>query len=55
MAINGLGAADEASLYAFYAQFSEQRLSEVIKKVFVMKPLVELTNKLWYRAFFQSK
>jgi thiamine kinase-like enzyme len=55
VAINGLGAADEASLYAFYAQFSEQRLSEVIKKVFVMKPLVELTNKLWYRAFFQSK
>ncbi len=54
VAINGLGAAEEASLYAFYAQHNGQRLSEVIKKVFVMKPLVELTNRLWYQAFFKS-
>jgi thiamine kinase len=54
VAINGFGAADEASLYAFYAQHSEQRLSEVIAKVSIMKPLVELTNKLWYQAAHQS-
>lgn len=50
VAVNCLGTADESSLYAFYAQFSEERLSEVIAKVTVMKPLVELTNKLWYQA-----
>jgi thiamine kinase-like enzyme len=54
VAVNGLGTADEASLYAFYAQLSEQRLSEVIAKVTAMKPLVELTNKLWYQAILQS-
>jgi thiamine kinase len=52
--INGFGKADEASLYAFYAQYSEQRLSEIIAKVNIMKPLVELTNKLWYQAAIQS-
>lgn len=54
VAINGFGAADEASLYVSYAQHSEQRLSEVIAKVSIMKPLVELTNKLWYQAMLQS-
>ena len=54
VAINGFGAADEASLYAFYAQHSEQRLSEVTAKVSTMKPLVKLTNKLWYQAALQS-
>ena len=54
MAINGLGATDEASLCTFYAQYSEQRLSEVIAKVTTMKPLVELTNKLWYQAVLRS-
>jgi thiamine kinase-like enzyme len=54
VAVNGFGTADEASLYAFYAQFNEQRLSNVIDKVNTMKPLVELTNKLWYKAVIQS-
>jgi thiamine kinase-like enzyme len=54
IATNGFGTTDEASLYAFYAQYSEQRLSEVIAKVTTMKPLVELTNKLWYQAVFKS-
>lgn len=48
--INGLSATDEASLCAFYSQESEQRLSEVVAKVTIMKPLVELTNRLWYEA-----
>jgi thiamine kinase-like enzyme len=52
--INGFGKADEASLCAFYAQYNEQRLSEVIAKVITMKPLVELTNKLWYQAVHHS-
>lgn len=50
IAVNGFSATDEASLCAFYAQYSEQRLSEVIDKVTIMKPLVELTNRLWYEA-----
>jgi thiamine kinase-like enzyme len=54
VAINGFGTGDEASLYAFYAQYTEQRLSEVITKATTMKPLVELTNRLWYRAVVQS-
>jgi thiamine kinase-like enzyme len=52
--INDLGTADEASLYAFYAQYNEQRLSEVTAKVTTMKPLVELTNRLWYQALHKS-
>lgn len=52
--VNGFGSTDEASLCAFYAQYSEQRLSEVIAKMNTMKPLVELTNKLWYQAVLQS-
>ncbi len=54
VAVNGFGTADEASLYTFYAQYSEQRLSEVIAKVTMMKPLVELTNRLWYQAAHKS-
>ncbi len=50
IAINCLSTADEANLYAYYAQYSEQKLSEVIAKVSIMKPLVELTNRLWYQA-----
>ena len=50
IAINGFGSADEATLCAFYAHNSEQRLSEVISKVVTMKPLVALTNRLWYQA-----
>jgi thiamine kinase len=50
IAVNGFSATDEASLCAFYAQYSEQRLSEVINQVTIMKPLVELTNRLWYEA-----
>lgn len=52
--INRLDTADEASLYIFYAQYSEQSLSEVITKVSTMKPLVEFTNRLWYQAILQS-
>ena len=52
--INGFSSTDEASLCVFYAQYSEQRLSEVIAKVTMMKPLVELTNKLWYEAARKS-
>jgi thiamine kinase-like enzyme len=52
--VNGLSSTDEASLCAFYAQYSEKRLSGVIAKVNTMKPLVELTNKLWYQAVSQS-
>ncbi|PKH00744.1 phosphotransferase [Paraglaciecola sp. MB-3u-78] len=52
--VNGFSLTDEASLCVFYAQYSEQRLSEVITKVNIMKPLVELTNKLWYEAARQS-
>jgi thiamine kinase-like enzyme len=52
--VNGFSLTDEASLCVFYAQYSEQRLSEVIAKVTIMKPLVELTNKLWYKAASQS-
>jgi len=52
--VNGFSLSDEASLCVFYAQYSEQRLSEVIAKVTIMKPLVELTNKLWYKASRQS-
>jgi thiamine kinase len=52
--INDFSLTDEASLCVFYAQYSEQRLSEVITKVNMMKPLVELTNKLWYEAARQS-
>lgn len=54
IAINGFSSTDEASLCVFYAQYSEQRLSEVIANVTMMKPLVELTNKLWYEAARQS-
>jgi hypothetical protein len=54
VAINGFDAADEASLYTFYAQYSGQRLPEVVAKVSTMKPLVALTNKLWYQAAFKS-
>jgi len=54
VAVNGFGHADEASLYAFYAQYSEQRLSDVIAKVTTMKPIVELTNRLWYKAVLKS-
>jgi thiamine kinase-like enzyme len=54
IAVNGFSATDEASLCAYYAQESEQRLSEVIAKVTIMKPLVELTNKLWYEAASRS-
>lgn len=54
IAVNGFSSTDQASLCAFYAQYSEQRLSEVIYNVSIMKPLVELTNKLWYRAARQS-
>ena len=54
IAVNGFSLTDEASLCVFYAQYSEQRLSEVIAKVTIMKPLVELTNKLWYQAARQS-
>ena len=54
IAVNGFGTTDEATLCAFYAQHSEQRLSEVIAKVATMKPLVELTNRLWYQAVLQS-
>ena len=50
VAVNGFSATDEASLCLFYAQESEQRLSEVIDQVTIMKPLVELTNRLWYEA-----
>jgi thiamine kinase len=52
--VNGFSLTDETSLCVFYAQYSEQRLSEVIAKVTIMKPLVELTNKLWYKAASQS-
>lgn len=52
--INGFSSTDEASLCAFYAQYNEQRLSEVIANVIIMKPLVELTNKLWYEAARKS-
>ena len=48
--VNGFNLMDEASLCSFYAQYNEQLLSEVISKVTIMKPLVELTNKLWYEA-----
>ena len=54
VAVNGFGTSDEASLYAYYAQFSEQRLSEVIAKATIMKPLVDLTNRLWYQVALQS-
>ncbi|WP_339726123.1 phosphotransferase [uncultured Paraglaciecola sp.] len=54
VAVNGFSSSEEASLCAFYAQYSEQRLSEVVKKVAMMKPLVELTYKLWYEAARQS-
>jgi len=54
IAVNGLSATDEASLCVFYAQQSEQRLSDVVDKVTTMKPLVELTNKLWYEAARKS-
>jgi thiamine kinase-like enzyme len=54
IAVNGLSSTDEASLYAFYAQYTEQRISEVIAKATIMKPLVELTNKLWYEAVRQA-
>lgn len=54
IAVNGFSFTDEASLCAMYAQNSEQRLSDVIGKVAIMKPLVELTNKLWYEAARQS-
>jgi thiamine kinase len=53
IAINGFGTTDEATLCAFYAQHSEQGLSDVIAKVTTMKPLVELTNRLWYKAVLQ--
>lgn len=48
--VNGFSCTNEASLCAFYAQYSHQRLSEVVDKVTRMKPLVELTYKLWYQA-----
>lgn len=48
--INGFSLKDEASLCLFYAHYTEQRLSEVIAKVTMMKPLVKFTNKLWYEA-----
>jgi thiamine kinase-like enzyme len=54
IAVNGLSSTDEASLYAFYAQYTEQRISEVIAKATIMKPLVEFTNKLWYEAVRQA-
>lgn len=50
VAVNDFGIADEASLYAFYAQYSGQRLSEISAKAATMKPLVELTNRLWWQA-----
>jgi thiamine kinase-like enzyme len=50
IAINGLGKTDEAALYAAYALKTGQMLSEVVSKVSAMKPLVEITNKLWYAA-----
>jgi thiamine kinase len=54
IAVNGLSSTDEASLYAFYAQYTEQRISEVIAKATIMKPLVQFTNKLWYEAVRQA-
>ncbi|WP_293746863.1 phosphotransferase [uncultured Paraglaciecola sp.] len=54
VAVNDFGIADEASLYAFYAQYSGQRLSDVIAKSTRMKPLVELTNRLWFQAANRS-
>ncbi|MFT5674765.1 MAG: thiamine kinase [Paraglaciecola sp.] len=53
IAINGLSKTDEASLYAAYALKTGQKLSDVVSEVLVMKPLVELTNKLWYTAASQ--
>ena len=50
IAVNGLGQADEASLCAFYAQYSQYALSEVLSGVNAMKPLVELTYRLWYQS-----
>lgn len=50
IAVNGFSTTDESSLCVFYAQYSEQRLSDVIHNVSVMKPLVELTNRLWYQV-----
>jgi thiamine kinase-like enzyme len=54
IAVNGLSSTDEASLCALYAQYTDKRLSDVIDKVTVMKPLVELTNRLWYAAARES-
>jgi thiamine kinase len=54
IAINGLSKTDEASLYAAYALKTGQMLSEVVSGVLAMKPLVELTNKLWYAAADQA-
>ena len=48
--VNGMNATDEASLCALYAQNSELHTSTVIENVTLMKPLVKLTNRLWYQA-----
>jgi thiamine kinase-like enzyme len=50
IAVNALNQTEEASLYAYYAQHAGVMLSEVVAKVAAMKPLVDFTNALWYKA-----
>lgn len=48
--VNGLEATDQASLCAYYAQYTELHLSEVVNKVKTMQPLVDFTYTLWYQS-----
>lgn len=50
VAVNGLSQTDEASLCALYAQQMDLSLVDVLDNVSNMKPLVELTYKLWYQS-----
>ncbi|WP_133469305.1 phosphotransferase [Paraglaciecola marina] len=50
IAINSLNHNAEEALCVCYAELMEQRVSDVVSRVKVMKPLVEFTNRLWYLA-----
>lgn len=48
--VNGFNATDQASLCAYYAQYSELSLLEVLNQVKTMQPLVDFTYSLWYQS-----
>jgi thiamine kinase-like enzyme len=50
IAVNGLSATDQASLCAYYANYTDKQLADITMKVNQMKPLVEFTYKLWYQS-----